>query len=68
MHVLKPKHTKLGKNEVAKVLEEFKISLAQLPKIKIEDAALPEGCEVGDVVKIDRKEEEGTFFYYRVIV
>jgi DNA-directed RNA polymerase subunit H len=67
MHVLQPKHTKLSSDEAGKVLDEFNIALAQLPKISKKDPALPEGCETGDVVKIDRK---GDFdeIYYRIVI
>ena len=56
MHELQPKHTKLKKEEIDKLLSELNISLTQLPKIKITDPALPEGCEIGDVIKIERPE------------
>jgi DNA-directed RNA polymerase subunit H len=64
MHVLQPKHTKLNSDEADKVLKEHNIALAQLPKISKKDAALPEGCETGDVVKISRADE----VYYRVVI
>ncbi|MBT4136007.1 DNA-directed RNA polymerase subunit H [archaeon] len=68
MHVLQPKQTKLKPEEVEKVLSEFNISLAQLPKIKIKDATLEEGeYEVSDVVKIERISEGKTVIYYRVV-
>ena len=68
MHVLQPKQTKLKPGEVEKVLSEFNISLAQLPKIKIKDATLEEGeYEVSDVVKIERISEGKTVIYYRVV-
>ena len=68
MHVLQPKHTILKQEEINKILSEFNISLAQLPKIKVDDPALPENCNVGDVIKIERKDEEGISIYYMVIV
>ena len=68
MHILQPKHIKLKLEEVKKLLEKYNISLSQLPKIKIEDPGLPEGCTVGDVIKIERKEEEKNHIYYRVVV
>lgn len=69
MHILQPKHTKLKEKEVQNILEKFNISKAQLPKILLNDPALPEGCEIGDVVKIERKEEDGTINkYYRVVI
>ena len=64
MHVLQPKHTKLNSSEAEKVLNEYNIALAQLPKISKKDPALPEGCETGDVVKISRVDE----VYYRVVI
>jgi DNA-directed RNA polymerase subunit H len=81
MHILQPKHTKLKEKETQEVLENFNISKAQLPKILSTDPALPEECEVGDIIKIERKEpagsasdknqlkEEGKIYtYYRVVV
>jgi DNA-directed RNA polymerase subunit H len=67
-HILQPKHSILKQNEVEETLKELNISLAQLPKIKSDDPALPEGAVVGDVIKIERKEEEGTHEYLRVVV
>ncbi len=67
MHVLQPKHTKLKQEEVDKLLLKLNISLTQLPKIKITDPGLPEGSEIGDVVKIERIIEGKTLIYYRVV-
>jgi len=68
MHVLQPKHSKLKKEEVEKLLKELNISLFQLPKIFSDDKALPEGCNIGDVIKIERKEDEKINVYYRVVI
>jgi DNA-directed RNA polymerase subunit H len=68
MHILQPKHSKSKPEETAKLLEQYNISLTQLPKIKLKDPALPEGCELGDVIKIERKGEQGPVYFYRVIV
>jgi DNA-directed RNA polymerase subunit H (RpoH/RPB5) len=68
MHVLQPKHLKVKREEAEKLLDELNISRAQLPKIKQEDPAIPEGCEVGDMIKIERKFGEKTVMYYRVVV
>ena len=81
MHILQPKHTKLKEKETQELLEKFNISKAQLPKILSNDPALPEGCDVGDVIKIERKEPKGSasdknqpkeedkiYTYYRVVV
>jgi DNA-directed RNA polymerase subunit H (RpoH/RPB5) len=68
MHELQPKHSKLKPEEVSKLLEKYNISLAQLPKIKVKDPTIPEGCKAGDVIKIERKSQGKTEEYYRVIV
>jgi DNA-directed RNA polymerase subunit H (RpoH/RPB5) len=68
MHILQPKHTKLKENEVEEILEKFNVSKAQLPKILSNDPALPEGCVVGDMIKIERKEGDKVNTYYRIVV
>ncbi len=68
MHILQPKHIKLDEKEAEKFLEELNISKSQLPKILSTDPALPEGCIVGDIIKIERKEEDKINLYYRVVV
>ena len=67
-HILQPKHTVLKSEEVEKILKKYNISLTQLPKIKVDDKGLPEGALVGDVIKIERKEEDKINIYYRVVV
>ena len=70
MHILQPKHIKLKEKEEQELLESFYISKAQLPKILLTDPALPEGCIVGDLIKIERKDvdSEEINVYYRVVV
>lgn len=68
MHTLQPKHSKLSEKEIEELLSKLNISKAQLPKIFSNDPALPEGCEVGDVIKIERKEGEEIVIYYRVVL
>lgn len=68
MHTLQPKHTKLKSDELKKLLEKYNISISQLPRIKSDDPAVPEGCKTGDVLKIERKDSEKTNLYFRVIV
>ena len=74
MHILLPKHSKLKPQEANELLKKFNISVAQLPKISIIDSALPEGCNIGDIVKIERKEENeqkgeiNINLYFRVVV
>lgn len=67
-HILQPKHLKLSEKDAQTVLEKFNLSKAQIPKILSDDPALPEGCNVGDVIKIERKYEDKIVFYYRVVV
>jgi DNA-directed RNA polymerase subunit H (RpoH/RPB5) len=67
MHTLQPKHIKLKSEEVKKLLEEYNISLSQLPKIKSSDVMVPEGCVKGDVLKIERKGGDNVEIYYRVV-
>lgn len=64
MHILQPKHIKLNEKEAEAFLKEINVSKSQLPKIFSTDPALPEGCDVGDIIKIERK--SGT--YFRVVV
>ena len=68
MHTLQPKHSKLSKKDIQELLENYNISISQLPKIKKEDPNLPENCEVGDVIKIERREDDKTNIYFRVVV
>ena len=67
MHTLQPKHIKLKPNEVSVLLKKYNISLSQLPKIKNDDPALPEGCVQGDVIRVERKEEGNNYTYYRAV-
>ncbi|MBU0976961.1 MAG: DNA-directed RNA polymerase subunit H [Nanoarchaeota archaeon] len=68
MHILQPKHAKLKSDEVKKLLDRYNISLSQLPKIHANDPALPEGCVIGDVIKLERKDGDKLEVYYRVVV
>ncbi|MBS3076224.1 DNA-directed RNA polymerase subunit H [Candidatus Pacearchaeota archaeon] len=68
MHILQPKHTKISEKDSEKLLQDLNVSKAQLPKILLDDPALPEGCAVGEIIKIERKVGDKTFIYHRVIV
>lgn len=68
MNILQSKHKKLSEKEAEELLTKFNISKSQLPKILSSDAALQEGCVVGDIIKIERKEEDKINLYYRVVV
>lgn len=68
MHILQPKHSKLSKKESEELLLKLNISKVQLPKIFLSDPALPEGCDRGDIIKIERKEGDNVYFYFRVVL
>jgi len=68
MHILQSKHSKLNEKESAELLAKINISKSQLPKILSTDPALPEECKTGDVIKIERKEGENNFIFYRVVI
>ena len=64
MHILQPKHIKFSEKEAEEFLKKLNVSRAQLPKIFLNDPALPENCEIGDIIKIERSEG----VYFRVVV
>ena len=68
MHALQPKQSKLKTDEVKQLLEKYNISVSQLPKIKITDPGIPQGCLVGDVISIDRNFRDKNRIYFRVVV
>jgi len=68
MHILQPKHTKLKPEEAKKLLDKYNITAAQLPKIHVDDPAIPEDCLPGEIIKIERQNEDKLQLYYRVVV
>lgn len=68
MHVLQPKHTKVKPDELKALLDKYRLSVSQLPKIKSTDPCIPEGCQRGDVIKIEREEDGKKTEYYRVVI
>ncbi|MBU1252428.1 MAG: DNA-directed RNA polymerase subunit H [Nanoarchaeota archaeon] len=74
MHTLQPKHIKLKEKEISEMLDKFNVSKAQLPKILLSDPALPENCEIGDLIRIERTEKDSDLNkeekreYFRVVV
>jgi len=68
MNILQPKQTKMNEKEIQDLLDKLNISKSQLPKIFSNDISLPEGCVIGDVIKIERKEDDDVNVYYRVVV
>lgn len=70
-HQLVPKHTKLSQEEISEIMEKYLIKgKAQMPFILHTDViAKWIGLKQGDVVKIDRyNENSGLYNYYRVCV
>lgn len=65
-----PKHEVLSEEEAKKVLEKYRISIDELPRIRKQDPALKGlDCKVGDVIKITRKSPTaGEAIYYRAVV
>tara|TARA_Y100000310_G_scaffold324071_1_gene385471 strand:- start:11151 stop:11324 length:174 start_codon:yes stop_codon:yes gene_type:complete len=57
----------LKPEDVKKLLGKFNIALSQLPKISKKDSLLPENCETGDVIRVERKKDTGEV-YYRVVI
>ncbi|MEM3113359.1 MAG: DNA-directed RNA polymerase subunit RpoH/Rpb5 C-terminal domain-containing protein [Candidatus Pacearchaeota archaeon] len=70
MHILQPKHSKLNKKEEENLLTSLNVSKTQLPKIKKEDPAIQFEVEIGDIIKIERKDKNSdeVFTYYRVVI
>jgi len=68
MHTLQPKHSKLNEKEIEELLEDLNISKAQIPKVLSTDPGLPEGCVIGDLIKIERKEGDKVNIYFRAVV
>jgi len=68
-HFLVPKHLILTKEEEANLLEKYKITKDELPKIKSSDPAIAQQKpKQGDVVKIERRSVYGdSIDYYRVV-
>jgi DNA-directed RNA polymerase subunit H len=69
MNTLQPKHLKISEKEATEFLNKLNISKSQLPKILSSDPALPEGSAIGDLIKVERKEEDGKInAYFRVVI
>ena len=69
MHQLQPKHAILKPNEAKELTKQFNVSTTQLPSMKSTDKALPAGAKIGDIIKIERKDDKGEkSLYYRIVV
>ena len=69
-HVLVPEYKKLTPEEKEKVLEEYNISVKELPKILKADPSVAHlDVDAGDVIEISRKSPTaGEAKYYRVVI
>ncbi len=69
-HELVPKHVLLNEKEKEELLNRFKITLRQLPRILDTDQQIKIlNGKTGDVVKIVRKSQTaGETVYYRVVI
>jgi len=68
-HELVPEHTVLGDDAAEDVLDEYDVTRTALPKIKLDDPALPAEAEPGDIVEIvrdSRTTDEATV--YRLVI
>ena len=65
-----PKHALLTDNEKQELLNKYKITVRQLPRILVNDSVIQNlGGKIGDVVKIARNSPvAGESLYYRVVV
>ena len=68
MHALQPKHIKLKPEEIKRLLDKYNISISQLPKIKADDPALGGAFKKGDILRIERREDEKINVYYRAVI
>lgn len=69
-HRLVPAHTVLTKDEATQLLETLQVTISEIPKILINDAALTDvEAKAGDIICIERFSRiTGTSKYYRVVV
>ena len=69
-HIFVPKHSKVSEAEKEKILQQYNITIKELPKIFKNDAALAKlELKSGDVIKIERESKTaGRSVYYRVVV
>ena len=65
-----PKHIIMNEDEKQQVLNKFKITIRQLPRISVNDAVIKQlGGKIGDVVKIIRNSPvAGEYVYYRIVI
>ncbi len=69
-HQLVPKHEVISDKEVEEVLNKYKLTRDQLPKILIIDPVVKRiGAKIGDVIKITRESPTaGISEFYRLVI
>ncbi len=69
-HFMVPKHLILSDKEAESLLEQFKVTRDELPKIKISDPAIVNlKPKLGDIVRIEKESIfKDPINYYRVVV
>ncbi|MGV8171589.1 MAG: DNA-directed RNA polymerase subunit H [Candidatus Woesearchaeota archaeon] len=69
-HVLVPKHEKCSETEKKAILKKYNITIADLPKISINDAAIVDmDLQPGDMVKVTRDSQTaGRSIFYRIVI
>ena len=68
-HVLVPKHELLSDDEKNALLERYKVSSTELPKIRANDPGIRQiKVKHGDIIKITRKSmSAGESVFYRIV-
>jgi DNA-directed RNA polymerase subunit H len=69
-HILVPEHVKCSETEKKALLKKYNVTISDLPKISINDAAIVDmNLEPGDVVKVTRESATaGETIFYRVVI
>jgi DNA-directed RNA polymerase subunit H len=69
-HILVPRHEKCSEAEKKSLLKKYGITISDLPKISVNDAAIVDmELEPGDVVRITRNSPTaGKSVFYRVVI
>lgn len=69
-HSLVPKHSKISDTEKEKILQQYGITIKELPKILKTDPALHSlNVKTGDVIKVERRSATADIsLYYRVVI
>ena len=69
-HLLIPKHSKLTDKQKEKLLDDYKVTLKELPRVVKSDPAVQSlEAKPGDVIKITRNSTTaGEISFYRVVI